>query len=444
MKKFFAVALMMAVLAFGSQASAKSTLTEGGSVEVTTTSNIVNDVDSINYNTVEMSENGTVVSFTLDSPSKVRFALSTGTCKMEDYRDEFGELLDTSIYLYLFSDNSMLRQLGDSMKVYTGDRGCIFNDIYYLEAGTYYLQIGDLDSDVLSFTGNVKLGVIAQELTSGNKKSGVSKDDAVEIKFNKEYKDCTTMKNPNDWYVLDLANDSYIRMYYSAEVEGYITIYNSDGVELDSTSRSEEGEVRTEDLFLKSGRYYFVFTSKEGAGNTTLKLTSTGYYLNLEESMEKGIDYIKIKSIDFSKIDEFKVVKTKVPTADSELWDTKGEDLKKTTKKYRPMRNGWYSFRIKDIDGNILFRTIKVKNVDTEKPSRVKVKYSKGNLIEGTAEAYAKVYVKIGGKTYRKSASGDSSFGIVMKKKYKKGTKFTIYAVDRSGNVGVKIVRRMK
>ena len=436
MKKYLTMLVVMCIMLCGITVNAKSVLSDGSSITVTETNDLENGVDDIIYNTVPMSNNGVLVPFTLTAPSKVRLAVNTGTCKMVDSKDEDGELQDVSLDIYLFSDQQRMRQLGESQRVSTADNGMVsdMSELYYLEAGTYYLQLGDLDNDARYLTGELQVGVLSQGLTSCNKKSGATKAEANALKFNKVYADCTTMKNTYDWYSLDLAHDAYVTFVYSAEKNGEIIIYDESGLEIDSFTRSTEGEVKDYEIFLTQGKYYIQFGDDEASGNTTLKLTRVWHYLGLTEVMESGIDYLKITSIDFSKIVEFLMVKTKVTNKSSELWDTKSTSMKITTKKYRPLKNGWYSFRIKDEDGNYLINTIKIKNVDTKAPSKPKVTYRKGNLIEGKAEAKAKVYVKIKNKTYSVRVASDKTFGIVLKKKYKKGTKFTICVKDRSGN----------
>lgn len=426
------VQLTMGVQADTPLSFAKSTIE---SMDVTIKETVVNDVwydvHLAKYQTIDMSEDGVLVKFTLDNPSKVRFGVLTNDCQILDLGEmelETGYVVGT-----VYQDSNRIKTIGDSFRVDLDDNGEFTDSIYYMEAGTYYLQLGDLDSDRRDYTGSLDVCVLAETLNSYNKIPISSMQEPNKLKYNTWVEDSCTSNGLYDYYQTVLEHPAYLTFHYASENSANIEIYNEYGEELLSLSRSEDNTVVKYYAYLTAGTYIIKMGNRYPAGNTRLMVERSWHYTSLKEQVVKGVDYVKITTIEPRQILTMAVVKGKAEDSSSDLWDNPTQ-LSITAKKFRPLSNGWYSIRVRDKDGNTMYDTVKVSKVDNKPPARPKITFIKGKVLEGKNEAYSSLTLIIDGRKYKKKCNKKGVFSFVLKKQVKKGTNYVIMATDRSGN----------
>lgn len=97
----------------------------------------------------------------------------------------------------------------------------------------------------------------------------------------------------------------------------------------------------------------------------------------------------------------------------------------------------------KDKAGNTTTKTVKVIDKTAPKTPVIYKTTTKSTWIKGKAEANSTVYIKVGSKTHKVTATPEGRYGLKISKQ-KKRTGITVYSVDKSGNKSNKASIKVK
>lgn len=237
---------------------------------------------------------------------------------------------------------------------------------HLLDPGKYYInyKMTGTSNSVKSETGICVIGQTAT--TNEGKNYASSYNNPLTLTPNKIYKGFLSVTAPVDYYKLTLDQKSMVTFTYDfAQINNgnpgaTINIYNSNNVLLRKQNYSATGaEYNKIQLLLEKGMYYISMT---GAETTTILKAST---VSREISVKKTISNKKVKlslSFAFSPA-EMKVVKGYVYddfVTDNLTW-SKATTL--TSKSYTVSSTGYYTFRIKDTNGNYFLKRVKVTTI---------------------------------------------------------------------------------
>lgn len=239
---------------------------------------------------------------------------------------------------------------------------------HLLDPGTYYInyKMTGTSNSSKSETG---ICVIGQKATTNEGTNFASSyNDPLTLTSNKIFKGFLSVTAPIDYYKFTLDERSMVKVIYDftqlnsdSNTGAMISIYNSSNVLLKKQNYSSAGADRnTIQLLLEKGVYYMSMT---GAETTTFLKVSTE---SRAISVKKTNSNKKVKlSLSFAfDPAEIKVVKGYVYddfATDSDTW-SRATLLK--GKSYTVSNKGYYTFRVKDTNGNYYLNRVRITAIN--------------------------------------------------------------------------------
>lgn len=237
---------------------------------------------------------------------------------------------------------------------------------HLLDPGKYYINykmIG-VNNSVKSETG---ICVIGQTVTTNEGLNYASSyKNPLTLTPNKTYKGFLSVTAPVDYYKFTLAEKSMVTFTYDFEQisntnpGAMISIYNKNNVLLKKQNYSSMGaDYNKIQLLLEKGTYYISMTGSETT--TILKASTVSRTISIKKTNSNKKVNLSL-TFDFDPA-EIKVVKGYVYDdliTDNLTW-SKGTTL--NVKSYTVSSNGYYTFRIKDVNGNYFLKRIKVTTI---------------------------------------------------------------------------------
>ncbi len=237
---------------------------------------------------------------------------------------------------------------------------------HLLDPGRYYINykmIG-VNNSVKSETG---ICVIGQTVTTNEGSNYASSyKNPLTLTPNKTYKGFLSVTAPVDYYKFTLDKKSMVTFTYDFEQisntnpGAMINIYNKNNVLLKKQNYSSMGaDYNKIQLLLEKGTYYISMTGAETT--TILKASTVSRMISIKKTdLNKKVNLSL--TFDFDPA-EMKVVKGYVYddlVTDNFTW-SKATTL--NVKSYTVSSNGYYSFRIKDVNGNYFLKRIKITTI---------------------------------------------------------------------------------
>lgn len=237
---------------------------------------------------------------------------------------------------------------------------------HLLDPGKYYINykmIG-VNKSVKSETG---LCVIGQTVTTNEGLNYASSyKNPLTLTPNKTYRGFLSVTAPVDYYKFTLDEKSMVTFTYDFEQisnsnpGAMINIYNKNNVLLKKQNYSSTGaDYNKIQLLLEKGTYYISMTGSETT--TILKASTVSRTISVKKTNSTKKVNLSL-TFDFDPT-EIKVVKGYVYddlVTDNLTW-SKATTL--NVKSYTVASNGYYTFRIKDANGNYFLKKIKITSI---------------------------------------------------------------------------------
>lgn len=396
--------------------------------------------NSITPTTYTLSGEGIMVPVKLEQDCMMTFLVSGSDVK---YMVKSGDKIE---YNY---ENLSVQLYRDSINAVNRSYNCVGgssaqsaqSDINYLDKGTYWICIKP-NNPKDGASGTVQVGVAVEKGVSEETYRPSTYEKPNVVKLDQVFKGFLTQTNNKDWYEVTIPEASLVTFNYRQQETSscYFELYDSTAEQLYRSSFEGSFKWANNSIYLEQGKYYFALQSSSGGANTEVKVTSMKYYLDLEPSTKKKTNKnvtVKVKTNctarEIKYIDK-EVVKANMSNDSYWYMDYNQNDIT-TSKKFVADHNGIYSVRITDMQGIQMIATIKISNIDKKAPATPAVKTYKKNTstVKGTGEKNAKVYVKIGKKTYTGKVNSSKKYS-VKTCKLKKGMSVSVWLKDSVGN----------
>lgn len=339
----------------------------------------------------------------------------------------------------IWRDDELMYGCGKTFSVSSNSVGTE-SGVYYLDKGTYYLNIAlPADTATKRYGGDIGAGIKYQKGDSDEEVRPSTLENANIVDMGETFKGYLTDTNPTDYYRFRTTKSARVKFQFRVDSKqsGTLTVYNTALEQVESWSVKPNNVWCTDSLYVDPGTYYFSF-SGSARGNTEVKITDDEYNITLKQTKGKyGQRVVSVKTISDAK--EVKVLRGKIPADEltSSEWGT-AESIK-DTKKFTPRKNGWYTVRVVDKYGLQFMKSIKVTGVDTKAPAAPKVNRVKdgGISVTGTGEKNCEVQVTVGTSTMVSSGRVKSNgrFSVKLSYTLRKGQVVNVKLVDPTGNV---------
>lgn len=425
----------------------------------------VNIPSDMKFTVRDYSDSEQVLTLTLNEPCSLMLSVNSVQATFTKSGDTTGK--EENLVFNMYSDANKINQIKSIGSVGKGSEQTYVGP-YYLDAGVYYISvIGEQQSKGVAgtTTGQFCIGAVIERSASNEQKVPSSFNNPNTVSLGEEFYGFASEVNKIDYYTFTVPTDSLVSlesMKQSGKGTVSVEILNSDKIECESLNLSNIKD-STINVYLKSGQYYIRVTNKSTlSGNTNnkvgeggrlkFKLSNKIYDLKIKYSTTKITNVPISLTVDSNfNASSYAIVKSSKMDFDdlNSSWDryeSKGNsngELKECISK-----NGTYYLLAKDKDNNIIYKKIKITNIDTKAPSKPKISKYKVNTtkITGTAEAKSKITVKVNyttklgenkTKTYKTTTSKSKKWTISKTLKLKKGYIIIVTAKDSAGNISL-------
>lgn len=268
----------------------------------------------------------------------------------------------------------------------------------FLDPGQYYINHHFEVRDG-SNSSYIEIGValLAEDTLSTENIYVSSYTSPNNLELNKPVRGFLSDVSPIDYYKFELKDRSKVSINFNFEATGGVslsngtcTLYDSQNQKLIAKRYNSSGakyNVITE--MLEPGIYYISLSGVTGATNLEVKAISYEVKSKLSDE-EWTNENVTVKLLPEFEPTEILYVDKKVSDVkikDSKTWNIRYEDCHEVEyNTFEITKNGWYTVRLRDNEGNFVLSRIQITNIDKKAPTisgvANKKSYKKGTIIK--------------------------------------------------------------
>ena len=250
----------------------------------------------------------------------------------------------------------------------------------FLDPGVYYVNhLFSAKQDKYSVYTRVGVALLAQDVGSAEAVYASSFTNPNPLTAGRSIRGFLSESSPSDYYKFQISEYSRVNISFNMESvsginvgKGICTLYDGDNQKITGKTFNTGGKAQNQiNVFLEPGTYYIELSGT--VAPTNLKVDAVRYVVDYTLSKKKPTnkDVTLYINTDF-EADEILIYTGKVISANikkSSIWNTRNDDCTDMTGgSIQIGKNGYYTIRVKDAEGNYIMRTIRIKNIDKSAP----------------------------------------------------------------------------